>query len=47
VGHKSGPFIMNTEELATIYHFPGEVSKTPSLSRISAKKAEPPTNLPI
>jgi hypothetical protein len=38
---------MTTEELATIYHFPGDVSKTPTLSRITAKKAEPPANLPI
>lgn len=47
VGYKDKPFIMTTEELATIYHFPGDVSRTPNLSRVSAKKAEPPANLPI
>ena len=41
------PFVMTTEELATIYHFPGDVSRTPNLGRISAKKAEPPSNLPM
>ena len=46
-GYGGTPFVMTTEELATIYHFPGDVSKTPSLSRIVAKKAEPPSNLPI
>jgi hypothetical protein len=40
-------FIMNTEELATIYHFPGGVSKTPTFSRIVSRKADAPANLPI
>jgi len=40
-------FVLNTEELATIYHFPGQVSQAPALSRIGSKKAEPPSNLPI
>ncbi|MEN9649570.1 MAG: hypothetical protein RL094_537 [Candidatus Parcubacteria bacterium] len=47
VGYKSDPFVMNIEELATIYHFPGDVSRTPTLSRVQAKKSEPPANLPI
>jgi hypothetical protein len=46
-GYGGAPFVMTTEELATVYHFPGDVSKTPTLSRITAKKAEPPANLPI
>lgn len=46
--HKSGkPFIMTIEEIATIYHFPGDVAKTPTLTRVAAKRAEAPTNLPI
>lgn len=40
-------FVLNTEELATIFHFPGRVSATPSLNRVSSKKATPPSNLPI
>ncbi len=41
------PFVLNTEELATIYHFPGKVSATPTFSRIESRKAEPPSNLPV
>ena len=40
------PILLMTEELATIYHFPGTVSQTPTLERIMSKKAEPPANLP-
>lgn len=38
--------ILNSEELATMYHFPGQVSETPTFTRIMSKKAEPPANLP-
>lgn len=41
------PFIMNIEELATIYHFPGDIASTPTLARVEAKKGEPPANLPV
>jgi len=44
---KRKPFVLNTEELATIYHFPGGVAETPSFARIESKKTEPPVNLPI
>lgn len=40
-------FILNAEELATIYHFPGQVASSPALKRIGSKKAEPPANLPF
>lgn len=40
-------FVLTSEELATIFHFPGRVSETPSLGRIDSNKSEPPTNLPI
>jgi len=39
--------ILSVEELATIYHYPGSVAGTPSLSRIPSKKFEAPANLPI
>jgi hypothetical protein len=45
--YRQGPFILNTEELATIYHFPGNVSATPTLTKIASKKSEPPANLPL
>jgi len=41
------PFVLNLEELATIYHFPGGVAETPTFGRISSRKAEPPPNLPV
>jgi hypothetical protein len=42
------PFILTTEELATIFHFPsGLVSQTPTLQRVGSKKSEAPSNLPI
>lgn len=43
----SEPLVMNTEEIATIYHFPGSVSATPTLNRVPSKKGEAPANLPI
>ncbi|MCU0660649.1 MAG: hypothetical protein MUD00_03520 [Candidatus Pacebacteria bacterium] len=44
---KHTTFILNTEELATLYHFPGRVSETATFKRIDSKKGEPPQNLPI
>ena len=42
------PFVLTTEELATIFHFPGNiVSQTPTLTRVPSKKSEAPANLPI
>ncbi len=41
------PSVFSAEELATMYHFPGDVSKTPTLTRVTAKKAEAPSDLPI
>lgn len=38
---------MSTEELATIYHFPSSIIKTPSLPRISSPTQSAPANLPI
>jgi hypothetical protein len=40
-------FVMTSEELATIYHFPSSAVKAPGITRIPAKKAEPPSNLPM
>ena len=44
---KLNPFVLNTEELATIYHFPGGVAQTPTFGRIPSRKSEAPVNLPI
>ena len=39
--------VLSTEELATLYHFPGAIAATPSINRIPSKKSEAPANLPI
>ena len=44
---KLKPFVLTTEELATIYHFPGGVAQTPTFGRIPSRKSEAPVNLPI
>lgn len=41
------PFVLTTEELATIYHFPDVGVEAPTLERIEAKKGEPPFGLPV
>lgn len=43
-----GTFVLNTEELATLFHFPGRIAApAPSIPRIEAKKGEPPPELPV
>lgn len=39
-------FILNTEEMASLYHFPLPVTETPNIRWLLARKAPPPTNLP-
>jgi len=39
--------ILNTEELATIYHFPTTGVKSPFLRRVLSKRGGPPPDLPI
>ena len=41
------PYILTTEEVATLFHIPGAVATTPTLKRAPSKKAEAPANLPI
>lgn len=38
--------ILNTMELATIYHLPNILVATPNIVWVTSKKLEPPTNLP-
>ncbi|MFH0803902.1 MAG: hypothetical protein V1877_02195 [Candidatus Tagabacteria bacterium] len=47
IPYRRKSFVLNTEALATIFHFPGRVAETPTLGRIEAKRGEPPINLPI
>jgi hypothetical protein len=46
--HLNGkPYVLTTEELATLFHLPGAMATTPNLSRAPSKKSEAPANLPI
>ena len=40
-------FVLNIEELATLWHFPMSHVKTPLLQKASSKAAEPPSGLPV
>lgn len=44
---KQGGYILNIEELATIWHFPLPFVKTPLLQKAGHKKSEPPSGLPV
>jgi len=39
--------ILNTEEMATLYHLPGTNVQAPFFPRVQAKKGQPPTGLPM
>jgi hypothetical protein len=39
-------FVMNTEEIATLFHFPAGVTSTPSIKRVETRTSKAPTNLP-
>jgi len=41
------PYVLTTEELATIFHFPGATTTTPTLTRVPSKKGAAPANLPM
>jgi hypothetical protein len=41
------PVIMNTEEIATLWHMPSAVVQTPGLSRVPSRRSEAPVNLPV
>jgi hypothetical protein len=39
-------FILNGEELASLYHFPSAAVETPNISWVYSRKSEPPSGLP-
>jgi len=44
---RGGTFVLNIEELATLFHFPGKiVAPAPTLPRVEVKKREAPPGLP-
>lgn len=40
-------YVLNTEELATVFHFPTIEVKAPLVPRVEAKKSKPPSGLPV
>ncbi len=40
-------FVLNAEELATVFHFPGKVLGAPNFDRINSVKSDAPNNLPV
>ncbi|MBI1866306.1 MAG: hypothetical protein HYS02_00890, partial [Candidatus Staskawiczbacteria bacterium] len=46
---KSISAILNTEEMATLFHFPVKITGlvAPTMARVESKKGGPPPNLPI
>lgn len=43
---KADPYVMSTEEVATLYHYPGQVVRAPFMPRTPSKTSEPPRGLP-
>ncbi len=46
-GFASVPFALSVEELATLWHIPNILVKTPNLDWVTHRKLEPPVNLPL
>jgi len=47
-GYGREPFLLNTEELATLWHFPVEANvKSPMIQKAPGRKADAPSSLPL
>ncbi len=46
-GFKARPFVLSDEEVATLWHVPSILVKTPNFDWVTSKKLEPPVDLPI
>lgn len=44
---KNRHIALNVEELASIFHLPGKVARTPTLERMTSRRGEAPSNLPL
>jgi hypothetical protein len=48
--NKSGDvetFVLNTEEIATIFHLPSSSVSAPTFGRVQSRRGDPPPNLPV
>ncbi len=46
-GFTRPPFLLSAEEVATLWHVPNILVKTPNMDWVISKKLEPPVNLPV
>ncbi len=46
-GLRIEPYMLSVEELATLWHIPNILVKTPNIDWVTYKKLEPPVNLPL
>ena len=46
-GFSRAPFLLSAEEVATLWHVPNILVKTPNMDWVISKKLEPPVNLPV
>ena len=46
VPYDQTPVFLSTEELASLWHFPGSAVKTPGLNRVASQRSTAPPNLP-
>ncbi|MDG1950740.1 MAG: hypothetical protein P8J32_08075 [bacterium] len=46
-GRGANPVFLNTEELATLWHFPTVTMKAPLIKKQESKRGEPPVGLPV
>ncbi|PIR54499.1 hypothetical protein COU75_00575 [Candidatus Peregrinibacteria bacterium CG10_big_fil_rev_8_21_14_0_10_42_8] len=46
-GMRVQPYVLSTEEIATIWHMPTLMVQTPNVDWVLSKKLEPPNNLPL
>jgi hypothetical protein len=46
-GFTARPFLLSAEEVATLWHVPSIMVKTPNMDWVISKKLEPPVNLPV
>lgn len=44
---KDETFVLNTEELATIFHLPSSAVSAPTFGRVQSRRGDPPPNLPV
>ncbi len=44
---RTSPYALSVEEIATLWHFPNALVKTPNIDWVLSKKLEPPVDLPL